>query len=426
MFVGSAQDGVSVYVYPTDRFKTISLYACWVGELDAASASLTALVAYCLRRGTRQWPTFTTMQAHLEELYGASFRADVGKLGEHQLLSFRLEIPDGRYLPGHPDTLGAGLDFLQAVMQEPNLTAAGHFPDDVIAQEKDILRRQIEGLINDKAQYAMLRCIEAMADGARFGVPRYGRVEDLTAIDEQAVAARWSEGRKRWPLLLFGVGAIDAAGFEAAVRERFQGPQSAAPLRPPTLFAATHDGRLVVDEEDVRQGKLHLGLATGVRLQDADYSALMMYTGVLGGFPHSKLFVNVREKASLAYYAYARVDAALGLMMIGAGIEFSDFRPALDIIRRQLDDMREGRISEEEMAFTLESFTNELKAEDDSPSALIGRELERRLLGGGPTSDELEASLARVTRDDVVRVAGHVNVDLIYFLTAHGEVPAGA
>jgi hypothetical protein len=78
------------------------------------------------------------------------------------------------------------------------------------------------------------------------------------------------------------------------------------------------------------------------------------------------------------------------------------------------------------MAFTLESFTNELKAEDDSPSALIGRELERRLLGGGPTSDELEASLARVTRDDVVRVAGHVNVDLIYFLTAHGEVPAGA
>ncbi len=426
MFAGSAHDGVSVYVYPTDRFKTLSLYACWVGELDAVTAAPNALVAYCLRRGTRDWPTFTAMQAHLEELYGASFRADVGKLGEHQLLSFRLEIPDGRYLPGHPDTLGAGLDFLQAVMQSPHLTVAGEFPDDVVRQEKDLLRRQIEGLINDKAQYAVLRCIEAMADGAKFGVPRYGRVEDLDGIDQQTVAARWREGRRRWPLLVFGVGAIDAADFEAAVRDRFQGPERARSLRPSKPFTATHEGRLLVDEEDVRQGKLHLGLATGVRLPDADYPALMMYTGVLGSFPHSKLFVNVREKASLAYYAYARVDAALGLMMIGAGIEFSNFRSALDIIRRQLDDMREGRISEDEMAFTLESFTNELKAEADSPSALIGRELERRLLGGGPTSEELEESLARVTRDDVERIAAQVDLDLIYFLTARGEVPAYA
>ncbi|MGC8487493.1 MAG: EF-P 5-aminopentanol modification-associated protein YfmF [Clostridia bacterium] len=426
MFVGSTHDGISVYVHPTDRFKTIALYAVWVEELDAGTAALTAMVPYCLRRGTTRYRTFTAMQAHLEDLYGASFRADVGKMGERQLLSFRLEIPDGRFLPGHPDTLAAGLDFLHAVMETPNLTADGRFPESVVQQEKDILHRQIEGLINDKAQYALLRCLESMADGARFGVPRYGRVEDLVDIGTDAVTARWSEGRKNWPLMVFAVGAVDPATFESSVRERFLGQRSTRTLPPLTLFSAKHQGRLIVDEEDVRQGKLQLGLATGIQLSDPDYAALMMYSGVLGGFPHSKLFVNVREKASLAYYAYARVDGALGLMMIGAGIEFSDFRPALDIIRRQLDDMREGRISEEEMSFTLESFTSELRAEADSPSALIGRELETRLVGGGPSSEELGAQLAQVTRDDMVRVGEQVEMDTIYFLTARGEVPTDA
>lgn len=426
MFSGSEHDGVSVYAYRTDRFKTIALYATFVEELDPKTAALTALVPYCLRRGTTGWPTYTAMQAHLEDLYGASFRADVGKLGERQLLSFRLEIPDGRFLPGHPDTLAQGLDFLSAVMGHPHLDPSGRFPEDVVNQEKDVLHRQMESLINDKAQYALFRCLETMADGARFGAPRFGRAEDLPGISARAVTDRWATGETAWPLMVFAVGAVDPIGFEQAVRERFPARTRLELYPPLPTFQARHGGRLVVDEEDVRQGKLQLGLATGVKLADADYPALMMYAGVLGSFPHSKLFVNVREKASLAYYAYARVDSALGLMMIGAGIEFSNFRPALDIIRRQLDDMREGHISEEEIAFTLESFTNELKAEADSPSALIGRELERALVGGGPSSDELEEQLARVSRDDMVRIAEQIELDTIYFLTARGEVPEHA
>lgn len=419
MFVGTVEEGLGVYVYPTDRFKTVTLYAAWISDLRSDTAALTALVPYCLRRGTVKWPSFGAMEARLDDLYGASFRADVGKLGDKQLLSFRLEVADGRFLPGHPDTLAEGLEFLAQVMQHPALEG-DRFACDMVDQEKEILRRQIEGLINDKAQYATIRCLEQMAGPAAFGIRRYGRAEDLEGIDAERVTEWWRHGKRGWPLVVFVVGAADPGRVTRLVRDIWSGRDPAA-FRPVPEFAPRDVEQVVVERQEVQQGKLAIGYGTGVRLKDAAYPALMMYAGVLGGFAHSKLFINVREKASLAYYAYARLDAAVGLLLIGAGIEFKDFDAAVGIIRRQVDDMAAGRISDEEMAFTVRAFMNELRSEADSPGALIGRELERLIVGGGPSSEELETMLGSVSVVDIRDVAQRVQLDTIYFLTAREE-----
>jgi predicted Zn-dependent peptidase len=191
-------------------------------------------------------------------------------------------------------------------------------------------------------------------------------------------------------------------------------------------FHPRSEPHTVVERQEVQQGKLVLGFGTRTRLVDPMYPAMVMYAGILGGFPHSKLFVNVREKASLAYYAYARLDGMLGLMLVGAGIEFAHYDAALDIIRRQVDDLARGVISDDEMDLTLRGLVNELHSEADSPSALIGRELELRVLGGGPTSDELEAALSRVTRAEVQEAARAVTLDTVYFLTTRREATADA
>jgi predicted Zn-dependent peptidase len=390
-----------------------------VQELRPETATLAALVPFVLRRGTRSCPDFAAMQARLDNLYGAAFRADVGKLGDKQLLSFHMEVPDGRFLPGRPDTLGEGLRFVHEVMHDPH-RVDGLFDAGIVAQEREILSRQIAALINDKAQYASARLLEAMADGQRFGLRRYGRLEDVAGITPEALTEAWRRMLDTLPLWVFVVGAVDQGEAATAVRSLW-GVRHPLPLAAVPPFAAHHGGRQVVEEQDVQQGKLNLGYGTGRRLADPDFPALMMYAGVLGGFPHSKLFLHVREEASLAYYAYARLDGMVGLMVVGSGIEFAHFEPALDIIRRQVDDMAAGRITDEEMAFTLEGFVNELRGEEDTPSALIGRQLERELAGGGLSGPELLDALPRVTRADVERVAADVALDTVYFLTRRQE-----
>lgn len=421
LFSGTLQGGLGVYIYPTDRFKTISIHAVWVQDLTRDAAAPSALIPPVLRRGTSAWPTWTAMEERLEDLYGAGFRADVGKLGDKQLVSFHIDVPDGRFLPEHPDTLAQGMEFLSAVMLDPHIND-GHFPRDTVRQEKETLRRQMQSIINNKAQWAMLRLLETMADGRAFGLRRFGQVEDLDAIDATDLYRRYRTLVSDRTLLVFVVGAVEEKRADALVRQYWTGGGTDE-VTPVARFQPRHKRKLVVDAQDVRQAKLNLGYGTGVRLPDASFPALMMYAGVLGGFPHSKLFMNVRERASLAYYADARLDGALGMMVIGSGIEFKDFEAALEIIEQQVEEMAQGHISEQEMAFTLRALTNELRSEEDAPGALIGHQLERIILGGGITGEALIPALERVTVADVAARAEELTLDTVYFLTAHGEEP---
>jgi predicted Zn-dependent peptidase len=131
--------------------------------------------------------------------------------------------------------------------------------------------------------------------------------------------------------------------------------------------------------------------------------------------------MNVREKASLAYYAYSRVDPALALMTIGAGIEFNDYEACRRIIEEQVSDMRRGEFTDEDIAFTVKAYANDILSEEDSPDQLVGRHLERLLIGGGLNGQELIDALEAVSRDDIVGAAENVELDTVFFLTAEGD-----
>jgi predicted Zn-dependent peptidase len=115
-----------------------------------------------------------------------------------------------------------------------------------------------------------------------------------------------------------------------------------------------------------------MGFRTNTRYSDEDYYALMVYNGILGGGTHSKLFQNVREKASLAYYAFSRLEKTKGLMLISSGIDFDDKNKAIDIIKQQLEDIKKwGKISDYEFDSTIKSLTNSYKEAADNPSMII-------------------------------------------------------
>ncbi len=418
-FVGNFQNGVGWYVYPTQRFKTISLQAFWVNDLTSSTAAKGALLPHILKRGTMRWPDSMAIEKQLETLYGATFRADVGKIADKQLISVSLDVIHGQYLPGTPDTLEASLAFLEEILNHPLTPAKNQFDQKFVAQEKELLRRQIRGLINDKNQYAMHRLIETMADGRAFGLRKLGQAEDLESIGPTDLYQYYQNVRDQSPFVLLVVGDIKPETVEAYVTHGWARTRHA--LGSIESYTPRHENFEVVEKKPVRQGKVNFGYATGHTLVSPEYPALMMYVGVLGGFPHSKLFVNVREKASLAYYAYARLDAALSLMVIGAGIEFRDYHDTTRIVAEQLEAMADGEISDQELHYTLEAFGNDILSEEDSPSQLIGRQMEKVLLGGGLTGDQLIKALSEVTVADIQRMATGIHLDTTFFLTTDGS-----
>ena len=414
-------ENISVHLLPISKFKTTLVSVFLQQVLEKDSAAKTALLPAVLKRGTEQYPTLRDLKIRLEELYGAVLGADVVKKGERQVVSFSLEVINDKYAPGEK-LLQQGLAILREVIAAPFLKNGG-FHGDYVRQEKEQLAREIQGLVNDKVSYALERCVQEMCAGERFGVYKYGSVEDLQPISAGGLYGYYQNILKDNPLEIFVVGEIDAEKTFLLIRETFNLERNGKPAGLPPVEVKRIPEKVAYKEEKlpVNQGKLTLGYRTNLTYRDEQYPALLFYNGILGGFPHSKLFQNVREKASLAYYVFSRLEKHKGIQLIGSGIEVDNYQRALDIILQQVEAIKKGQISREEMENTRRGLINQYKIIGDSPHSLVGFYLDA-LIGERP--EEVEyfiEKIAKITPEEIVDVAEKVCLDTVYFLSSTGD-----
>ncbi len=418
-------NGVRLTFIRTSKFKTISMALFIHQELAAGKAALTALLPAVLERGSRQYPDNLTLRRALEELYGAELTTDVHKKGERHLISCSLEIMHGKYVGEGEQMLRRGLSILGAIIGDP-LVIDGGFKEPYVVQEKEQLADIIRGLINDKALYAVEKCLQGMCAKERFGVFRYGSLEGLDGISPVSLWRYYREILSANPVELYIVGDLEAQQVEEAAREtvRFhRGPQTGAPGLPDTeIYFEPAEVKFVEEAMAVGQAKLVLGYRTNIAYSDPLYFALVMYSGILGGFPHSKLFLNVREKASLAYYAHSRLERHKGLMLIAAGIEGGRYEQARQIIEQQVEDMARGRISEVELENTRRGLVDQLRAGEDNPYQFINRQLDGGIGGKQYTTAEMIRAIEEVGPGEITAVAEKVRLDTVYLLRSEEGV----
>ncbi len=417
-------------MFRTDKFK-VDAFRLFLHLPLAPGAGRTALVPFVLRRGTRRHPASGDLAAALESLYGADLHSDVLKLGERQLLAFSLEAPHPAYVGSGPSLTRDALEILRDVVFEPARDGAGALRADYVTQEKENLRHAIEGIVNEKGQYAMYRLVQEMFAGTPFATPRYGKIEDFADLDPAEVTRTYEECLASAQIDLYAVGDFDPDVLAAEVEAVF-GPYVTrrSPVRlpapvPPAGREARH--RTVVDRMPVNQGKLAIGLWTQVAFGDPRFPALTVANGILGGFAHSKLHQNVRERASLAYYAYSRLEGTQGAAFITAGIEFEAFNRALEIIEAQVEAVRAGEVTDEEFDRTVRTLRHHIRLTEDSPGAMILSHLERGMYGMAADAASRMRDLEAVTAEAAIAAARGLGTDTVYFLTRQeSPVPSRA
>lgn len=425
----SIGDGIHVHVLPTERFKTTTVHAYWQQPLQAKTAAVNALLALVLRRATAAAPTSLALTRHLQQLYGADLDADVFKIGESQLLQVDLSLPGEAFLPDATGLLAAGIKLMGDVLLHP-YAEGGVFADHIVAQEQTVLQRRIASVINDKRTYALVRCIETMCADEPYGVHRYGRAEHVAAATPASLWQRYEKVRLQSPLHIYIVGAVDPADAVALVAEQFAriGPRHVQPVAPAAVAAASALTLTEAEErQDVSQGTFVLGLRTGVGRCAPEFAALQMANAVLGGSAQSKLFVNVREKASLAYYAHSFLEPSKALMFITAGIAPENYSRVLDIVQRQLNAVQQGDVTEQEWEAARNHMLLAARTLADRPAGLIRYHLEGLINGCSDDPSSWETRLAAVTREQAVQAAAGIRPDTVFFLHgAQQSVTGGA
>jgi predicted Zn-dependent peptidase len=364
----------------------------------------------------------------LDLLYGARIEPTARKKGELQCVGFYCDFIDDDFVPEGERILERTSSLLGEMLLSPH-THGGILTADNVAVEKKNLIDEIRAGVNDKRRYVVDRLTESMCSGEAFGVNRLGTESAVSAITPMALTNHYKSLIASADIRVFYCGMAEPERVTAAVREALAGiprdrgyKQYGTDVR---LTPVSDTVREFTERLDVSQGKLTMGYRLGETMLTPNYAALSVFNAVFGGSVTSKLFLNVREKRSLCYYASSVIERHKGVMIVSSGVEFSKADEARREITAQLDAIRAGDFSDWELTSAKRAVTTGIKSALDRPSGIEDQFFDRDLLRIPYTPDEMAALSDGVTRDEVIAIANSVVPDATYFLTGTGESADG-
>lgn len=413
-------DGVELSVTQTDKFKTGLLAATLTIPLRADTATFGALIPEVLYRGSGHYPDMGKLSSAADALYGASLSTGVRQRGESQCVSFLSSFIDDHYALDGSAVLEPTAALMGEVLLDPVLQE-GAFRRDYVESEGVNMADRIEARVNDKRGWAVFRLIQEMCAGEAYAVDKLGSAQCARSMTAERLWADYRALLSRARVNFYYGGAARLERVEDAVRRAFAPLLTGrdAPVRCQVEAEPRGPVRTVTDAMDVTQGKLAIGFRTGgITMASDDYPALVVCNALYGGSANSKLFLNVREKLSLCYYASSMLDKVKGLMVVSSGVEFAQFDRAQEAILDQLEAMRRGDFTQEELTAAIRTVTGSLRGRQDSQGQMEDDRLTGVLFHAAAGEDgELIKAVEAVTADQVAGAAQKLKLDTIFRLT---------
>lgn len=408
-------EGVYLNVINSDKFKTELISVYFILPLNKQDVTFNTMIPLVLKRGTKDYNNSMEIEKRLEELYGSDLSISVTKKGEKHVLRFSIEGPSENFVESNK-IFNNKLDILKSIIYEP-LLINNVFKKDYVNQEKRNLKDRISSKINDKQQYAVQRTVEEMFRDEKYSIYKYGYIEDLDKINEVNLYKHYLDLLKRARIEINIVSNLESEQIRKSIKDKFSyNEREEINLEREKVIFNEIKEKIIIDKMDVTQGKLTLGYRTNIPYEDKLYSAFLVGNYILGGGPDSKLFLNVREKHSLAYYVYSRVYKYKSIMLISAGIEFDKFEDALKIIKEQIELMKQGEFDQKSIEQSKKAIITSMKTISDDIFSISEFYLSKVLSNDDKNIEGLIESIREVNKEDIIAAINKIKLDTVYFL----------
>lgn len=405
--------GINLMLINKGNYKTNIATIYIKRPLKREEVTMNSLLPSVLKSGTKDYPSQREITVKMQELYGSNLGASVDKTGERQIMSFRLYTTADEFLP--EPIFEEAFDILKKVILDPKTIDDGFDPK-FVDIEKENLREDINAKINNKGHYAVEKCIEHMCEGEPFSISEDGYIDDLDGINEKNLYKHYLNVIESSEIDIVIAGSFDRKKVIEIIQNTFSFKRESIIGTKNEEIYKKPEPKFVEENLDITQGKLVMGFRTNMDFKNEKYYSLLMYSAILGGGAHSKLFLNIREKESLCYSIYSTLEKMKGLMFISAGIEISDYDKALELIYKEIEDMKNGNISKPEMENSRSYLVSNLRALNDSLSSLTDFYYNMSIQNTNRSLDDVIELVKKVNTEDVVEVAQDIYLDTVYFL----------
>lgn len=421
------KEGIKVHLIKNDNFKTDFTVVFLTIPLEKENITKNALIPAILRSGSHKYETYQKISEELEMLYGASFDCGIDKTGDNLVLKFYIESINDNYLPQINNNLEKVLEILLDIIFDPKVTN-DEFEAEYIEIEKRNLEMIIKAQKDDKDQYAYDRCINIMYNNSGYGLSKYGNLEDLQAINSHNLYEQYKQliDNAKIDIIISGdyeeEKILNYVETNELIKKLNPRKENININKYSTEIKDKKDKANEINEElDIVQGKLVIGLdILPNELGDFRFISIL-YNAIFGNGVSSKLFQIVREKESLAYTAKSEYIAQKNNIFIRCGIECQNYEKATELIKKLLEDMKNGEFSEEDITKAKDYIlagVDAINEEQDSQILfLFGQELTKMPL----TIEEHKNNIQKVTKEQIVEFANKIQLNTIYFLKNGGN-----
>ncbi len=413
--------GIKLHSLQTNKFKTNLISVFLTTKLNREAVTANALIAAVLRRGTNNIKTQEEISKKLEEMYGAEFDCGVEKIGDNQVIKFYLEALNDNYLPQKEELLKNSIDMLLEIVFNP-LIENNRFSEDYLQTEKENLKQLIESKIDNKDLYAFERTTEEMYKGKPYSLYKYGYTEDLEKINAEDLYRKYKELISNAKIDIFVSGGFN----ENTLKEIVENNENISKLneREPQYVVNKEekeqkeeniDIKIIEDKMNVTQGKLVIGMQIN-NMKPNERFVAALYNTILGDSANSKLFQNVREKAHLAYSARSNYIRPKNDIFIRCGIEIENYEKALGIIKEQLEDIKNGKYTTEDIENAKKYIISAIIGLEDEQDTGITYFLGQEISGTESDLEGYKNNIQNVSKEQIQDIAQRIQINTIYFL----------
>lgn len=416
------QKGIHLHIRPTDQFKTVNFSFKFKQALSEQAAAERSVLANVLLHSNEQYSTNPVFRSYLDELYGTAMYMDSSKRGNEHYLTLIAESVNDQYL-STGGVLDQVMNLLQVVLFQPNVEN-GVFKESIVEREKDSVIQRIESLYDDKTRYAQQRLVELLRPNHPASIGGNGTIETVKAITPTSLWNAYQRMLKEDELAIYIVGDVDVEEMSKKIIDGFplEGRQPLQKQKMAQTSTLPIEQSHVKETQDMKQGKLHIGYETPITFTHPSFPIMQITNGIFGGYPHAKLFKNVREKESMAYYVSSSFSSSYGLIFVLAGIDASKEEKAVRLIDEQLEAVKNGQISQMEIDQTVSMLKNQLKEALDSARGQIEIFDHYKELDETFKVENWFAKWSSVTKEDVQEMAKTIDKKMVYFLSGKEEL----
>ncbi len=401
-------NGINVTFIKTNKFK--SIYGSLIFKSIVTKEKMTygALLRNVLMESTKKYNTNEKLNINTLENYDAYYSAENARIGNYYFNRFNFSTLEDKYTK--EDNLKNVLDTFCEIVFNPNVNGDG-FDEESFKTNYERLKLSIEKRKENQRSYAEERMLKCLDQNMAYTFDK--DMDVLNSITKESLYDYYKDMINNSNVSLIIVGNIeDENAFNDIVNKIKNNKEFDK-----DLYISNDD--LNASYKDIKetgygtQNVLYLVCyLKNMNAYELNY-VMPLYRIILGGSGNSRLFDNVREKNSLAYYCFARLEKDDNLLEIITGIEKENYEKSLKIIKEELKKM--DKITNEELEAAKKEFISSLLESGDYIENLASR-YHIEVMYDLPNIDEFIKKINEVTKEEVESINKKVALKLSYFL----------